>query len=334
MKIRKKYNYLKIRNLIRNVFHDELDLFQLVFCNIAQNTSFRGWGSRLDSCCGGGGGGSLFAFVSVIIPVELLFAGHRFEETRPVSAPIHVSRVLFEKGSLHPPLFRLQFAESILGKGFALTPFLLGQFVMWLDACPAFFHAPSFVHKETLVLLEATARALILRLAALDGPSFEFASRRRVLDRHSVSIVAFSSFTRTRAPMIIKKRISTYEKYWLARGGRRCERTFVAIGNIFDDVEFRKVRGWHFASLDQVRVPPGRSAFDLLLLKETKNGGAVHVRWHGNTGNLEKRRSQIHVANQTLDHPAASDARPANQKWDSNVRLERERLAYIAFWRK
>jgi hypothetical protein len=103
--------------------------------------------------------------------------------------------------------------------------------------------------------------------------------------------------------------------------------------HIFDDVEFWKVRGWHFASLDQVRVPPGRPAFDLLLLKETENGGAVHVRWHGNAGNLQKRRRQIHVANQTLDHPTASDARTAHQKWHSNVRLERERLAYnISFY--
>lgn len=130
--------------------------------------------------------------MAAVIPVvEFLLAGHRLEESRPVPAPIHVPRVLLEKGPLHPPLFRLQFAEPILGEGLALAPFLLGHFV---NGGPALFHPPALVHKEALVFLEATARALVLRLAALDGPAFEFAPGRCVLDRHSVSIVAFSSF--------------------------------------------------------------------------------------------------------------------------------------------
>ena len=171
-------NYLEIRNLIRYVFHDEFDLFQLIFSNISQYTAFRRSGGRL------------FAGDLSFAPWSRPASGHCFEEPGPISAPIDAS-VFLEESALHPPLFRLQFAESVFGEGFALTPFLLGHFV---DGRPALFHSPAFAHKDTLVLLKSGARALVLRLAAFDSPSFKFASRRRVLDRHSVSIVAFSSY--------------------------------------------------------------------------------------------------------------------------------------------
>lgn len=85
--------------------------------------------------------------------------------------------VLFEESPLHPPLFRLQFAEPVFGQGFALAPFLFG-----MDgrlAPVAFLHPPAFVDEEALVLLESGARTLVLRLATLDCPPFEFASRWR-----------------------------------------------------------------------------------------------------------------------------------------------------------
>ena len=77
----------------------------------------------------------------------------------------------------------------IPGESFALAPLVSDG-----HSRAAGVHAPAFVDVEdALVLLVAGARALIARLAALDGPPFEFAAHVRIVYGNTVAVVSLSS---------------------------------------------------------------------------------------------------------------------------------------------
>ena len=86
--------------------------------------------------------------------------------------------------------------------------------------------------------------------------------------------------------------------------------------------------GWrHFSAFQEVGITPRRSILGLFLLEETEERGAVHVRRHGDAGDLEERRRQVDVANEAVDDAAAADARTAHQKRHPRVEVERKGFA-------